>query len=442
MLSAHKKSLNGDLSAGLARGHRGNPAASLHVHQLYATPVLFSGMASLVLSPTEIKMLDNHFQNTLQDLQCLHPKTPRSVVLLMAGSLPGEGILHIKQLTHFAMICRLPSDPLNTHARHVLTVSSPSAKSWFQQVRDICLKYSLPHPLHLLDNPPTKSGFKKLVKMNVKNYWESLLRSEAMELSSLQFFQPYQYSLKQPSLIWLSAGSSSFECTKSMIVARMISGRYRSEELCRHWSASNKLGYCLADTCSGVVGDLAHILVVCPALQAVRNRLRNLWLDRTSQIPALYNLIQMVLSFPPPVQVQFILEPGLFPGIVMLWETFGQPLLDHVYYLTRTYAYQVHREKLISLGRWPGDPGRRQRPVALSNNLQTNIRPTFDMTLPNHDNNFTNFSLIPGLSGMNPDADPAGTVHITTGCSHKTDMAKLGNFASVGPMSLQTICNL
>ena len=77
------------LSAGLARGHRGNPAASLRVQQVYGTSVLFSGLASLVLSPAEVKIVDQHFQKTVQNLQKLYDKTPRSLIFMMAGSLPG-----------------------------------------------------------------------------------------------------------------------------------------------------------------------------------------------------------------------------------------------------------------------------------------------------------------------------------------------------------------
>ena len=166
-ITCHKKSLGALLSAGMARGHRGNPAASLHVHQLYGTPVLFSGLAALVLTKAEIGILDAHYQNILLRLQRLHDKTPRAVTLFMAGSLPGEAILHMRQLSLFAMICRMPDNPLHAHAIHVLSCSPRSAKSWFQQVRDICLLYSLPHPLLLLQHPPTRPSFKGLVKANV-----------------------------------------------------------------------------------------------------------------------------------------------------------------------------------------------------------------------------------------------------------------------------------
>ena len=51
-ITAHKKALNGVLHTGMARGHRGNPAASLRVDKLYAIPVLLSGIARLVLTIT------------------------------------------------------------------------------------------------------------------------------------------------------------------------------------------------------------------------------------------------------------------------------------------------------------------------------------------------------------------------------------------------------
>ena len=95
-ISSHKKAMGSVLSAGLARGHHGNPEASLRVHQLYGTPVLFSGLASLVLSKSEVSVIDGHFRRTVLQLQKLHDRTPKSIVFLLAGCLPGEAIPHQK----------------------------------------------------------------------------------------------------------------------------------------------------------------------------------------------------------------------------------------------------------------------------------------------------------------------------------------------------------
>ena len=96
-ISSHRKSLAAVLPLGLARGHRGNPAASLRIHQLYASPVLLSGLASLVLNNSETKLIDSYMKKTSQNLQKLMDKTPACVVSFLGGSLPGTALLHQRQ---------------------------------------------------------------------------------------------------------------------------------------------------------------------------------------------------------------------------------------------------------------------------------------------------------------------------------------------------------
>ena len=61
-IAEHKSGLSFVLSAGLARGRHGNPSASLKVHELYGTPKLFSGLATLALSKAEVKASDSYSQ--------------------------------------------------------------------------------------------------------------------------------------------------------------------------------------------------------------------------------------------------------------------------------------------------------------------------------------------------------------------------------------------
>ena len=65
-LSAHNRAMMAILPAGLAHSHKGNPPASLRIQQLYGTPVLLSGIASLVLKKSEIKMLQQHYKLFLE----------------------------------------------------------------------------------------------------------------------------------------------------------------------------------------------------------------------------------------------------------------------------------------------------------------------------------------------------------------------------------------
>ena len=130
-ISCYKKALGAIGSSGMARSHRGNPAATIRVHKLYAEPILFTGLASLVLLSSEIKMISSHHKKTLQFLQRLHENTPRAVVYFLGGSLPAEALLHMRQLSLFIMICLCPNDPLFRHGTYILNNCRPSSKSWF-----------------------------------------------------------------------------------------------------------------------------------------------------------------------------------------------------------------------------------------------------------------------------------------------------------------------
>ena len=133
----------------------------------------------------------------------------------------------------------------------------------------------------------------------------------------------------------------------------MMSGRYRTEMLCRFWS-DNRSGFCNSSTCNQVHGSLEHLLVVCPGLDQARSRLYQMWLSRSVQFPPLHSLIREVLDSSPTVITQFILEPMAFPLIRLLTQQHGNQFICQVYYLTRTFAYNMHREKQKLLGTWPG----------------------------------------------------------------------------------------
>ena len=232
--TAHRKALRGVLHTGMAKGHRGNPAHSLQIDQMYAIPVLMSGLGSLVLSDQEINQIDMHHKETLRCLLRLQQNTPRSVVYFLSGSLPGSALLHLRQLSLFGMVTRLQGSLLNQHASNISSSSTISSKSWFHQIRKWCLLYNLPHPQELLSSPLTKHGFKLLVKKKVISYWETILRAEAQPKPSLEFFKPSFMSLTSSHPMFTTAGSSPAKVAMALVQSVMLSGRYRTEGLCSH----------------------------------------------------------------------------------------------------------------------------------------------------------------------------------------------------------------
>ena len=122
------------------------------------------------------------------------------------------------------MITRLPGNILNIHGQNVLSFAKPSTKSWFHQIRDLCLIYNLPHPLHQLIHPQPKDIYKQMIHKHVVSHWEEKLREEAASKSSLMFFHPEYYSLTKPHPLWTTAGSDPYQVTMATVQAAMLSG--------------------------------------------------------------------------------------------------------------------------------------------------------------------------------------------------------------------------
>ena len=351
--TAHRKALFSILPVGLARGHRGNPAASLRAHQVYGTPVLLSGITTLVLTNPEVKLLDQYVKKTLQNIQKLMDRTPNCVVAFLGGHLPGSAVLHMRQLSIFGMICRLPGTPLYQIAEYLLITAKSTSSSWFIQIRDLCLKYCLPSPLSLLQCPPTKARYKSLVRSKITNFWEIKLRAEASGMpSSLQYFKPEFMSLQKPHPIWTTCGSNPFEVHKAVTQTRMLSGRYITDKLARHWT-ENRSGTCQLLTCrsSQVVGSLEHILLFCPALFQVRARMQLQSLKKASANKDIFRVVlKYIINGDTNSKTQFLLDCSALPEVICLGQKLGIQALELLFSISRNWCYSIHRTRMNKLG--------------------------------------------------------------------------------------------
>ena len=351
-LSAHNRAVFSVLSAGLARGHSGNPAAAMRVEKLYGIPVMLSGLATMVLSKTETSLLDGHFKLHSERLLKLHKATPACVVWFLSGCLPTQALLHLRQFTLFGMICRLHDgeNVLAHHARHILATAKPSAKSWFSQILDLCLQYSLPHPITFLNTPPTKLSFKNLVKSSVVDYWERKLRGEAavFKESSLKYFSPEYMSLSITHPLFSTCAGSPYEVSKAKLQARYLSGRARVESLTRHWNPSNKEGLCpLCRDVTPSLGTMEHIFLSggCPAL--IDARLCMLSFIQAYMVPRQYllPLMKSCWGVSDSLTMQLLLDCSVIPEVIQATQEASNPVMSDLFYLTRTYIFKLHRTR-------------------------------------------------------------------------------------------------
>ena len=211
-----------------------------------------------------------------------------------------------------------------------------------------------PSPHKLLQDLLLKPKFKTLVRAKVTDYWEQLLRSESSDpkYSSLTYFKPNFMSLSSPHPAWTTAGSSPSRVAMATIQVQMLSGRYRSESLCRYWS-TNKGGFCLiSPACTVVKEDIPHILVHCPGLAPVREKLVRFTFDYCKSFPPLTDIITTLCIPKNPNFIQFLLDCSVLPEVILATQVFGSDVLYHLFHVTRTWVYTLHRTRLNLLGRW------------------------------------------------------------------------------------------
>ena len=126
-------------------------------------------------------------------------------------------------------------------------------------------------------------------------------------------------------------------------------------QITRHWT-SNKLGHYQLETCHGSVGDLAHLLITCPAQHHTQSGLGGFHsqeqnvgndFDKDCKLVTLNIFVRQIFYSPPDTKFQFYIESLAFTDIRDLRWIYGQTLLDLVFYCARTYVYYIHREKQI-----------------------------------------------------------------------------------------------
>ena len=284
----------------------------------------------------------------------LHKKTPGCAVYFLAGTLPAPALLHLRQLSILGMVSRLERNVLKTLGLETLIGSKPSNKSWFQNIRDLCLMYCLPHPITLLENPLPKSKFNDLCKQKVLQYWHRKLSLEVATLPSLHYLVPQFLPLSQPHPLWSSLDGNPYQTKAACIQALFLSGRYRTERLCRFWS-HNKAGICLLPVCKNfnISEDLEHILLHCVGLSAERRRLQDFTTKFISDKPIAKTITSAYLFFAPDnVRMQFLLDCSVLPQVITAYQSHGPIIHQQLFRISRTWCRSLHIARMKALGRY------------------------------------------------------------------------------------------
>ena len=198
-----------------------------------------------------------------------------------------------------------------------------------------------------------KEKFKTICKQKVSEYWHEKLSHQA-DLPSLTYLQPSFLSLSSPHPIYTSLDGNPYQAKAARIQSLFLSGRYRSEELCRFWS-QNKNGFCLRDSCKDLhrCENIEHILLHCDGLTEVRRRLAAFTRKVTDDKPVLKQIIESYLfSQDEELRMQFLMDCSVLPLVISAHQEYGAIIHQDLFRVSRTWCRSVHVARLKALGRY------------------------------------------------------------------------------------------
>ena len=319
------------MGAGLYGLNGTGPEVARHLWKIYIIPRLTYGLEALNLTHVEIKHLEKFYLEQLRYVQYMHKTTANAAVYLLIGLLPIQAQLDIKILCFFvSMLRRTSSIERKVFERQLAMKNMQNSHSWTVMVRQLLLQYGLCNAYDIYKDPPSKITWKRMVTSHVTSYWESKLKEEAAEKSSLCYLNIEKCSLMKVHHVWRIGAANQLTVTKASIHARLLTQRYPLH--------TNRTSGSSFDTpcplCHGHE-SMSHFILEC----SVTEEIRKVYLEKLFLL-LLNNHIHLPVGNEETIKL--ILDPTNHYGTSCI--------LDKIMHISRDMCYHLHqrRSHLIS----------------------------------------------------------------------------------------------
>ena len=319
-----------------------SPVVQNHLWKTYNLPVLLSGLSALPIRPTHLKSLALFQNKILRGFLKLSNSSPIPALHFLLGELPVEAVIHINTLTIFHNLWSNPSTTAFGLVKYILMMCDASSTTWSNHLQLICLKYGLPSPLSLLQTSPpwSKQSWACLVKTRVTNWHEANLRTKALSNSKMKYLNVQITGLSgapHPALLNIY---TSQDVRKLRHHLKLLAGDY----LCNHRLALDQPNLSSAcDLCEAPDDTIEHVLVVCRATHAVRERLLPDLLNVVSKVQPMCSLLTMYTT--PPVLTQFIIDCSSLNLPENIRVPAHNPNIGDIFKMARDWAYGINSER-------------------------------------------------------------------------------------------------
>jgi hypothetical protein len=212
-----------------------------------------------------MKPIETYYRSLLRQIQHLPTSTAIPAIYLLMGCIPIEGQIHVKMLTFFGRLVRNTDRMEFEIIQRQLAVKDLDSNSWTVQIRKVLHRYELPTAYQILNNPPNKRTWKRMVETAVHHYWFRELTEQAMTKSTLSLLDIATCNPGQLHSVW-NHNADPLEAHMATVKARVLVQRY---PLYSSYCAGPKKSS-LCPLCKSEEETVQHFLLQCTALAEPR----------------------------------------------------------------------------------------------------------------------------------------------------------------------------
>ncbi|VDI18845.1 Hypothetical predicted protein [Mytilus galloprovincialis] len=227
-------------------------------------PTVADDVTFISKSPTELQ--------TMLDVQAYYANKQRyllseqkSTILVLNDKVKFTR----KILKTFGNIIRNDESVEKDIAIRQLAMKSISSGSWFPKVAEIADQYNLPSPHDLIDNPPIKETWNKLVNQTISSHFILTLQQESENKSTLKYLNLSDTVPGKPHNIWTSCGNEPFAIIMAHLKAKIAVGTIVLQSSKAKHSKSEVSPIC--QLCHIETEDMIHFLIKCTVLKTTRS---------------------------------------------------------------------------------------------------------------------------------------------------------------------------
>ncbi len=258
------------MGAGL-HGKNGLPQDTcIHLYKIYVLPVLTYGLGIFTLDETGIKPLEQFQKTILKQLLSLADNVADPTIHLLSGIPQVECEIHRQALGFLGSIARKDSSIENSVARRQLIMKTVKSPSWFNHMKNVCIKYDLPSPSEILATKPPKTKWKLQVKDAVTSYWTKRIIREAIQYPSLKYLNLEVFTIGKPHTIIRHSSIFQRDVIKCATKLLLVTGTYCLQAQRSKFNQFEVDPTCLL--CQEEPETREHFISTCKALSAYRTR--------------------------------------------------------------------------------------------------------------------------------------------------------------------------